>query len=129
MKEGLTPKQTRFAQEYLETGNATEAADRAYTPQDRATARAIGSENLTKPNIRAYLDAYAGRAVMKIYQLSQEAENEYVQLAASRDILDRAGYFADKRKVIEATEPYTINIVEYGSSEEIATRDGNNPSS
>ena len=60
---------------------------------------------------------------MRIFKLSQEAENEYVQLTASKDILDRAGYCADKRKPIEATEPYTIRIVEYGSPEEIAMRD------
>ena len=128
MERDLTPKQSQFAQEYLETGNATEAADRAYKPQNRATARAIGSENLTKPNIRAYLDEYAAPAAMRIFKLSQEAENEYVQLAASKDILDRAGFCADKRKPIEATEPYTIRIVEYGSPEEIAMRDENNPS-
>jgi phage terminase small subunit len=123
MREELTLKQQKFAQEYLETGNATEAADRVYKPANRATAGAIGSENLTKPNIRAFLAEYAAPAAMKIFKLSQEAENEYVQLAASKDILDRAGYFADKKKVIEATEPYTIRIVEYGSPEEIAMRD------
>lgn len=51
-----TLKQQRFVNEYLETGNATEAAMRAYNPQSRATARVIGSENLTKPNIRDLID-------------------------------------------------------------------------
>jgi hypothetical protein len=51
-----TLKQTRFVNEYLETGNATEAAMRAYNPHTRATARAIGSENLAKPNIRDLID-------------------------------------------------------------------------
>ena len=45
MKNTLTQKQHVFAETYLETGNATEAADRAYEPKNRATARAIGSEN------------------------------------------------------------------------------------
>jgi hypothetical protein len=48
----LTLKQRNFTEAYLETGNATEAANRAYKPKNRATARAIGSENLTKPNIQ-----------------------------------------------------------------------------
>lgn len=48
----LTSKQSQFIQEYIERGNATEAANRVYKPAKRATARAIGSENLTKPNIQ-----------------------------------------------------------------------------
>jgi phage terminase small subunit len=47
----LTPKQQRFVEEYLVDPNATQAAIKAgYSPK---TARAIGSENLTKPAIRA----------------------------------------------------------------------------
>ncbi len=50
--EKLTTKQKKFTASYLETGNATEAAMQVYKPKKRATARAIGSENLTKPNIQ-----------------------------------------------------------------------------
>ena len=47
----LTPKQRRFVEAYLLDMNATHAAIRAgYSPK---TARAIGAENLTKPNIQA----------------------------------------------------------------------------
>jgi phage terminase small subunit len=92
MARTLTKKQNQFVQEYLDTGNATEAASRAYKPQNRATARAIGSENLTKPNIRAYLDEKAHNAARMLYELSQTAENESVRLSASKDILDRTGY-------------------------------------
>lgn len=50
----LTPKQQRFVEEYLIDLNATQAAIRAgYSP---ATAGAIGSENLKKPEIRAHID-------------------------------------------------------------------------
>lgn len=56
MEITTTLKQTRFVHEYLETGNATEAAMRAYDPHNRATARAMGSENLAKPNIRDLID-------------------------------------------------------------------------
>lgn len=45
----LTPKQALFVQEYLVDLNATQAAIRAGYSQD--TARAIGCENLTKPDI------------------------------------------------------------------------------
>ncbi len=49
----LTPKQSRFVEEYLIDLNATQAAIRA--GYSEKTARAIGAENLTKPNIVAAL--------------------------------------------------------------------------
>lgn len=50
----LTEKQKRFTEEYLIDLNATQAAIRAgYSPN---SARDIGSENLTKPDIRARID-------------------------------------------------------------------------
>lgn len=50
----LTKKQKLFVEEYLIDLNATQAAIRAgYSPD---SARQIGSENLTKPDIRARID-------------------------------------------------------------------------
>ena len=50
----MTKKQKLFVEEYLIDLNATQAAIRAgYSPD---TAKEIGCENLTKPNIRACLD-------------------------------------------------------------------------
>lgn len=49
----LTPKQQAFADYYLELGNATEAAKRA--GYSEKTAYAIGNENLSKPEISAYI--------------------------------------------------------------------------
>ena len=47
----MTKKQKRFTEEYLVDLNATQAAIRAgYSPD---TAKSIGSENLTKPDIQA----------------------------------------------------------------------------
>lgn len=49
----LTPKQKKFCEWYIKTGNATEAAKKAgYSPK---TAEAIGLENLGKPRISAYI--------------------------------------------------------------------------
>ena len=45
----LTPKQQRFVEEYLIDLNATQASIRA--GYSEKTAKEIGSENLTKPNI------------------------------------------------------------------------------
>lgn len=49
----LTEKQKRFADYYIETGNASESAIKA--GYSKKTARAIGQENLTKPDIRDYI--------------------------------------------------------------------------
>lgn len=50
----LTAKQRLFADEYIKSGNATQSAIKAgYSPK---TVRSIGQENLTKPDIKAYID-------------------------------------------------------------------------
>lgn len=50
----LTAKQKTFCDEYLIDLNATQAAIRAGYSSD--SAKEIGCENLTKPNLRAYID-------------------------------------------------------------------------
>lgn len=59
----MTPKQRKFCDEYLISGNATDAAKKA--GYSEKTAKSIGQENLTKPDIRAYIDA-------KLEQISSE---------------------------------------------------------
>lgn len=50
----MNAKQRKFCDEYLISGNATDAAIKAgYSPK---TAKQIGSENLAKPDLRAYID-------------------------------------------------------------------------
>lgn len=49
----MTEKQKRFCLEYIKDPNATQAAIRAgYNPK---SAKSIGSENLTKPDIQKYI--------------------------------------------------------------------------
>lgn len=50
----LTVKQKKFSDEFIKTGNATLSAERA--GYSKKTARFIGAENLTKPNIKNYID-------------------------------------------------------------------------
>jgi phage terminase small subunit len=54
MSAKMTNKQKNFCEEYLIDLNATQAAIRAGYSVD--TAKEIGCENLTKPNIRTYID-------------------------------------------------------------------------
>lgn len=49
----LTPKQKAFADYYIQSGNAAEAARKA--GYSEKTARFAGAENLTKANIQAYM--------------------------------------------------------------------------
>lgn len=50
----LTIKQQRFADEYIISGNATQAAIKA--GYSKKTANRIATENLSKPVIKAYID-------------------------------------------------------------------------
>ena len=50
----LTPKQQAFADYYIQTGNATEAAIQA--GYSEKTAKQTGYENLTKPYIQQYIE-------------------------------------------------------------------------
>ena len=50
----LTLKQQRFADEYIISGNATQAAIKA--GYSKRTANRMASENLAKPVIKAYID-------------------------------------------------------------------------
>ncbi|AQX94093.1 terminase small subunit [Lactiplantibacillus plantarum] len=54
MKRKLTPKQRKFADEYIKSGNAADAARKA--GYSKRSARSVGQENLTKPDIKQYID-------------------------------------------------------------------------
>lgn len=58
----LTNRQQVFVEEYLRCWNATEAARRAGYSEN--SIRSIAAENLTKPDIKAYIDARLGELKM-----------------------------------------------------------------
>ncbi|MCG0820916.1 terminase small subunit [Lactiplantibacillus plantarum] len=71
MKRKLTPKQQRFADEYIKSGNAADAARKAgYSKQ---TARSVGQENLTKPDIKKYIDEQMAEIASKRIMDATEA--------------------------------------------------------
>ncbi|GIN88698.1 terminase small subunit [Heyndrickxia sporothermodurans] len=51
----LTEKQKRFADYYIESGNATDAYRKAYNASDK-TASVEGFKNLAKPSIKKYIE-------------------------------------------------------------------------
>lgn len=82
----LNARQQRFVKEYLIDPNATQAALKA--GYSKKTARFIGAENLTKPNIR---DAIAEAQVKRAKKLDITAERVLQEVA-------RIG-FSDVRKM------------------------------
>lgn len=85
MTPRLTPKQEQFCQEYLIDLNATAAAIRAGF--SAATARSIGHENLTKPDIQERLaELTADRSVRT--GITQDQALHLIADCAFFDLLD-----------------------------------------
>ena len=115
----LTRKQKAFADEYLKTGNGTQAAIKTYkiTSKNKVwTASSLANQNLKKVDVLAYIKENASIAASVIMDLVQNEETPAaVRLGASKDVLDRAGY-----KPIERTQDVNFNInVESMSTEEL----------
>lgn len=89
----LTPKQRAFVDLYLANGfNASRAArDAGYSEK---TARAIGAENLTKPDIRVLIDKrlrdLAMSAEEALFRLSQHARSDMADFVDARGRIDVA---------------------------------------
>ncbi len=70
----LTEKQKKFCDEYIKLGNAKEAAINA--GYSKRTAKSIGAENLTKPDLKKYIDE-------RMAQLASE------RIMSAQEILER----------------------------------------
>ncbi len=94
----LTKKQKGFISDFVETGNASLAARQNYDVIDEATARSIGSENLTKPNIKqAVSEALAVHEITPEWIVGKHkdlAEHSNNDMAKTRNLED-LGQIAD----------------------------------
>lgn len=106
----LTRKQKAFVDTLLAEPklSATKAVLKTYNTQKDYVAKNIASENLTKPNILAHLQANSVRAEQKIVDLL-EAEKQEVQIQAAKDILDRVHGKATQR-IEQTTTGVTLTI-------------------
>jgi phage terminase small subunit len=88
----LTHKQRLFVEAYIgdSRGNATDAARRAGYDGTAASLRRIGSENLRKPHIAAYVRAVA-RAVMGEHEII-----EHLAAMIRKDDLEYAQEYRNK---------------------------------
>ena len=107
----LTPRQILFVDTLVATGcTITEASQIAgYAKGD--SGRVSASKALRTHKVQQYMQSLvmnsiglnATKASIRLMQLSESAKSEYVQLEASKDILDRAGYKApDKHMHLHA---------------------------
>lgn len=82
----LTPRQQRFVDEYLIDLNATQAAIRAgYSAK---TARSVGSENLTKPDIAAAINRTMGQRAEKLEITAASITARLMQIADKAQAID-----------------------------------------
>mgnify|MGYP001218784721 FL=1 len=94
----LTEKQKRFADYYIETGNATEAAIKAGYSQK--TAKEMGYENLTKPHIKAYIDERIREMDEKRIMKAEEVM-QLLTAIARNEVKEEVVVFGDGMSVIE----------------------------
>ena len=106
----LTPKQQRFVEEYLIDLNATQAAIRA--GYSEKTAKEIGSENLTKPNIAKAIEEAQNKRqeqtqIDAVYVLKRLVEIDQMDVL---DIMDDDGNVKPLRDWPKIWRQYISNI-------------------
>lgn len=96
VKKKMTVKQRKFADEYVISGNATDAARKAgYSAK---TSHQMGAENLKKPVVKAYIEAKmaeteskkiaTAKEVLEFYtRVLREEETEEVALPTGDDVV------------------------------------------
>ena len=95
----LTPKQRKFADEYIKTGNATQSAIEA--GYSKRTAAVIATENLIKPNIKAYIEKC----------MADIASNRVMSYTEAVELLTSIARGEEKETVVVAT-PVSVEKVE-----------------
>mgnify|MGYP004713288073 FL=1 len=99
----LTEKQRRFADNYIKTGNAKQSAiDAGYSAH---TAKSIGQENLTKPDLKKYID----------YKLAEIESQKIMDATEALQLLTSIARGETKETVISSTP--------FGTTEDEKTAD------
>lgn len=95
----LSVKQQKFADLYIETGNATQSAiDAGYA---KKSARSVGSENLTKPDIKEYIDKH----------MTEMADKRIMSAQDALELLTRIANGEEKETKVVATQ-FDVSEVE-----------------
>lgn len=94
MENKLTPKQKKFCDYYIQTGNATESAIKA--GYSKRTAAVIGNENLMKPYIANYIKSKSVATEISTIATMQEVKEFWASLLRDEK--------TDKRDRLKASE-------------------------
>ena len=117
-KNELTTKQRDLVDTIVTTGcTITEASQKVGYAKGEA-GRVVASRTLRLPHVQRYMMERVANTIglgavsasRKLVELSADAKSEYVQLEASRDLLDRAGIRAPERIQHDVTGDIKINI-------------------
>lgn len=119
----LTPKQQRFCEAYILTGNASEAYRRSYEAS-RMAAKTItekASRLLTQDNIAAMVEELQGRLRAKFELSAERVIREYMKIAFAdiRKCFDEAGNLLPVSKMSEeaAAALASVDVVSHQGGE------------
>ena len=121
MKDDLTEKQRQLVDTIVATGcSIKDAAEKAgySTKGSKEAGRVSASRTLRLPKVQQYMQSRIAQtlglgavsASKRLIELSSGAKSEYVQLEASRDILDRVGLRAPDKVSHNIQGDIKINI-------------------
>ena len=117
-KNELTTKQRDLVDTIVTTGcTITDASQKVGYAKGEA-GRVVASRTLRLPHVQRYMMERVANTIglgavsasRKLVELSADAKSEYVQLEASRDLLDRAGVRAPERIQHDIQGDIKINI-------------------
>ena len=102
---GLTEKQTALVEHLVTNGGTIKDAAAVAGYAEGETGRVSASKTLALPHVQTYmmermrqeLGVKATLAAHQVARLAVNAKSEYVQLEASKDIMDRAGLKAPEK--------------------------------
>ena len=114
----VTAKQAALVDALVANGCSITEAARLAGYADGESGRVTASKALRLPHVQMYMMERIGEtlglnatvASAKLVQLAKGAKSEYVQLEASKDILDRAGYKAPDRQLTTRAGDIAVSI-------------------
>jgi len=114
----LTDKQTRLVDTLVALGCSVTQASREAGYAEGESGRVSASKALRQPHVQQYmmqrvseqLGMNATIAASKVLKLASGAKSEYVQLEASKDILDRAGFKPIDRSQVQVAGDIRVSI-------------------
>lgn len=99
MTRKLTPKQRKFVDEYIKLGNATQAAINA--GYSKRTAKSIGQENLTKPDLKSFIDQ----------RMAEIESHRIMDAQEALQLLTRIARGEEKETVVVSTQ-FDVDTIE-----------------